>query len=70
MKGYKSVGLQEQKLPPTSKSKKKHKNFWDSKMQSEISKKETLQNISKFQKSNSGIDDKKEYLHRTGTCPD
>ena len=54
MKGYKSVGLQQQKLPPASKSKKKHRNFWDSKRQSEISKKEMLRNISKFQKTDSG----------------
>lgn len=54
MKGYKSVGRQEQKLPPTSKSKKEYRNFWDSKRQSEISKKEMLRNISKFRKSNIG----------------
>lgn len=59
MKGYKSVGLQEQKLPPTSKYKKKHRNFWDSKRQSEISKKEILRNVAKLQKTDNGSEKKK-----------
>lgn len=59
MKGHKSVGLQEQKLPPTSKSKKKHRNFWDSKRQSEISKKEILRNVAKLQKTDNGSEKKK-----------